>query len=247
MSLLQHLLERLSAAGQLITLLAAYGVAVWLIENEAQAEGGPPLDLGRLTTWLGLGALVGGRLGFALPHWSVYLRYPLDLLYVTTGLSFFGGLVGVLLAALLFSRRHGVALNRLLDLVAPAAILGITVYRLACIVRGDCGGAQAAPPLGLVLPGASVPRYPVEIWEGLLSLALFSLLVWRRGWRAVPGRLALVALVVYPLLRAGADLFRLNLDGWPTPDQRLSLLTAALAGAVWLWRIRAPQPPRTSR
>lgn len=247
MSLLQTLLERLSAAGQLITLLAAYSVAVWLIESEAQAEDGPPLDLGPLTTWLGLGALVGARLGFALPHWPVYVRYPLDLLYMTTGLSFFGGLVGVLLAAIWFSRRHGVALSRLLDLVTPAAVLGVAAYRLACIVRGDCGGALADPPLGLVLPGASVPRYPVEIWEGLLSLALFSLLVWQRGWRGVPGRLALVALVVYPLLRAGADLFRLNLGGWPTSDQRLSLLTAALAGLVWLWRLRTTRRLRPSR
>ena len=234
MSLLQTLLERLGAAMPMLTLLAAYGVAAWVVEGQAEAESGPDLDIASLTTWLGLGALVGARLGYALPRWPVYVSYPLDLLYVTTGLSFYGGLVGLLLAALWFSRRQGVALAYLLDLVTPAAVLGVAVYRLACLVRGDCGGAQADPPLGLVLPGASVPRYPVEIWEGLLCLALFGLLAWRGDRRAAPGRLALVALVVYPLLRAAADLFRLNLGGWPTPDQLLALLTASLAALAWL-------------
>ncbi len=246
MSLLQSLLDRLGAAAHLLTLLAAYGVAVWFLDSEAEASE-PGFDVGSLTTWLGLGALVGGRLGFALPNWPLYLRYPLDLFYVTTGLSFYGGLVGVLLAAFLFSKRQGVPLARLLDPVAPAALLGVAAYRLACIVRGDCGGAQADPPLGLVLPGASVPRYPVEIWEGLLCLALFGWLVWRRDGRGRPGRLALFTLAVYPLLRAAADGFRLNLGGWPTPDQRLSLLTAALAGLTWLWRAWSQRGTATRR
>ena len=246
MPLLQGLWERLVAAAPLLTLLAAYAVAVWALEGEADAEPEPPLDLSSLTTWLGLGALVGARLGYALPRWPAYLRYPLDLLYITTGLSFYGGLVGVLLAALLFSRRHGLAPARLLDLAAPAAILGVAVYRLACPLRGDCGGAQAAPPLGLVLPGATVPRYPVEIWEGLLCLALFGLLVWRRG-RTASGWPTLAALTVYPLLRAACDLFRLNLGGWPTPDQLLALLTAALAGLAWLWQARVQRATAVRR
>lgn len=233
----EPLVERLIAASQLLTLLAAYGVGVWFLEREADNIPGPAVDLGSLTTWLGLGALIGGRLGFAFPNASVYLRFPLDLLYITTGLSFYGGLVGVLLAALWFSRRHGLSLGVLLDLSAPATLLGIAVYRLTCLVRGDCGGAVAASPWGVVFPGASVPRYPVEIWEGLLALALFGLLYrWRGRWRA--GALALSALIVYPLMRASIALFRLNLDGWLTSDQTLSLLTAALAGLVWLWRGR---------
>ena len=238
MGWLEPLVERLVAASQLLTLLAAYGVVVWFLEREADNTSGPAVDLGSLTTWLGLGALIGGRLGFALPNASVYLRFPLDLLYVTTGLSFYGGLVGLLLAGLWFSRRHGLSLGVVLDLCAPTTVLGIAVYRLACLVRGDCGGAVADPPLGIVFPGASVPRYPVEIWEGVLALALFGLLYRLRSrWGA--GALALSALVVYPLLRAGVAVFRLNLDGWPTPDQTLSLLTAALAGLVWFRRSRS--------
>ncbi len=243
MDLLASLLDRLVAVADLIALILVFWLVAARAERRAPAEGLSAADVAAVGPWLGLGALIGARLGVVLPDWPRFVRHPLDLVYITGGLSFFGGLAGALVALVWLGRRRGLPTARLADLFAPPLALGIAVYRLASLALGTSGGALAAPPWGLILPGYTQSRYPVAIWEGALTLAVFAFLLWRRDHRRFPGELAILLLVLYPLLRAGLDFFRIHMGAWPSPDQALALTSALLAALVWLWRVRGSAEP----
>lgn len=238
MEILWAVIGRLVAGRDLVILLLAYWLVTALAKRRAPAEGLAPEWVGDAAFWLGLGAVVGARLASLLPVWPVYLRYPLDLLRIDAGLSFYGAVVGTLAVAAWCAWRHRLPLGRTADLFAPYLALGVAFQRAGCLVRGDCFGAVAPPPLGLVFPGFAQPRYPAELYEAVLALGLCGLLLLWRERRRFPGELGLAFLIGYPLLRAGVDFFRINLGGWPTVDQLVSLTVAAAAAAVWLWRSR---------
>jgi phosphatidylglycerol:prolipoprotein diacylglycerol transferase len=236
--LIWGVLGLLRAAGDLLVLLAAYWLVSELAKRRAPAEGLAPEEVADAAFWLGLGALVGARTVHVLPTWPMYLRYPLDLVRVQGGLSFYGAVAGALAVAGWFAWRRRLPVGRTADLFAPYLALGIAFQRAGCLVRGDCFGALAPPPLGLVFPGFTQPRYPAELYEAALALGLFGLLLVRRDRRRFSGELGLLFLIGYPLLRAAVDFARINLGGWPTTDQAVSVLVAAAAAAAWGWRSR---------
>lgn len=230
------------AARDLLILFAAYLLVTELARRRAAAEGLAPAKVSDAAFWLSIGAVVGARLVYVLPAWPMYLRYPLDLMRIQSGLSFYGVVAGTLAVAGWFAWRGWLPLGRTADLFAPYLALGLALQRAGCLVRDDCFGAVAPPPLGLVFPGLTQPRYPTELYEAVLALGLFGMLLLWRERRRFPGELGLAFLVGYPLLRAGVDVFRINLGGWPTLDQMVSLGVATAAGAVWAWRVRARAP-----
>ena len=239
MELIGGLVSLLRAGSDLLILVAAYWLVVELAKRRAPEEGLTTEAVAASELRLALGALIGARLVYVLPAWPMYLRYPLDLVRVQSGLSFYGGVAGALAVGGWLAWRGRLPLARTADLFAPYVAIGIAFDRVGCVVRGDCFGAVAPLPLGVVFPGLTQPRYPAELYEALLALALFALLLLRRERRGFSGELGLAFLVGYPVLRAGVDLFRINLGGWPTADQLASLAVAAAAGSVWAWRSRA--------
>ncbi|MFN8481821.1 MAG: prolipoprotein diacylglyceryl transferase family protein [Anaerolineae bacterium] len=242
MALVASLFDRLTAAGDLLSLAAAFFLAAWLAERGARDAGLEPSDVANAGAWLGLGALVGARLAYVLPNWSTFLRHPLDLVYVQSGLSLWGGVVGALAAWLWLRHRRGLPLGRLADLFAPNVALGVALYDVLCLVRGACGGVVALFPLGVVLPGSSQPRIPIDLWEAALMLGLYWLLADRRGRQRFSGELGLLFLIGFCVIRATTDFLRLTPGGFPTTDQSLALLTIALSAAVWLWQVRKAPP-----
>lgn len=255
MDLVWWLAGRLLAASDLLILLAAYWLVTDLAKRRAPAEGLAPGLVADAAFWLGAGAVVGARLVHVLPAWPVYLRYPLDIVRIQNGLSFYGAVAGTLAVAGWLAWRSRLPLGPLADLFAPYLGLGIAFERAGCVVRNDCFGSVAAPPLGVVFPGLSQPRYPAELYEAALALGLFAaLLLWRER-RRFRGELGLAFLVAYPLLRAAVGVTRINLGPWPTADQVVSVAVALTAAGIWLWRwstlrrkpVEAGQPSRASR
>lgn len=237
MDLLFALLDRLRAASGLLTLFLAYWLTLRAAERRASSVGLTPAEAASVEMWLGVGALVGARLAAVLPDWPRYMRYPFDLIYIQGGLSFHGGLMGALLALAALAWRGRLPFGAALDLFGPATAWGIGLYRFACAFREDCGGAVADPPFGLILPGSTQPRYPVEIWEGLLAFGIAALLIRWPLRRHFAGELGLAFLMLYSLARAWVDQFRVHLGpGW-SPNMVASVAVVAAAGAVWTWRL----------
>jgi len=211
-----------------------------------------PEQIDDLLFYATLGVILGGRLGFVLfYHPGYYLTHPLEILFVWQGgMSFHGGLIGVITAAWIFARRHGLPVLEVGDAVAVVAPIGLFFGRIANFINAELWGRVTDVPWGVIFPGAGPePRHPSQLYEALLEgIVLFVVLqVMARGGRdpAKAGRLGGAFLLGYGLARAFVELFREPdahlgyLFGFITMGQLLSLpMMLAGLGLIW-WSGRA--------
>jgi phosphatidylglycerol:prolipoprotein diacylglycerol transferase len=203
--------------------------------------------------WATLGIVLGGRLGYVLFYKpGDYLSHPLEILFIWKGgMSFHGGLLGVVAALVFFARRRGVPILALSDIVACAAPIGLFLGRIANFINGELYGRPSEVPWAMVFPmGGPLPRHPSQIYESLLEgLVLFLVLYFlvRRGALERIGALTGVFLMGYALARMLAEVFREPdehlgfLLGEVTMGQVLSLpmLLIGLGLVIWARRVRA--------
>jgi phosphatidylglycerol:prolipoprotein diacylglycerol transferase len=187
-----------------------------------------PEALDDLLVYVTLGIILGGRLGYVLFYnFSYYVEHPLEILYVWRGgMSFHGGLIGVLAACWWFARRSGVRFLELTDLIAALAPIGLFLGRLANFVNGELWGRPTDVPWAVIFPHAGPePRHPSQLYEaaleGLVLFALVQLFAWRPRRPADVGRLSGLFLVGYGLARSFVELFR-------EPDPQLGFLWGGL-------------------
>jgi phosphatidylglycerol---prolipoprotein diacylglyceryl transferase len=206
-----------------------------------------PEQIDDLLFFATLGVILGGRLGFVLfYHPGYYLTHPLEILFVWQGgMSFHGGLIGVITAAWIFARRQGVPALEVGDAVAVVAPIGLFFGRIANFINAELWGRATDVPWGVIFPGAGPePRHPSQLYEAFLEgIVLFVVLqLMARGARdpAKAGRLGGVFLLGYGLARACVEFFREPdahlgyLLGFITMGQLLSL-PMMLAGLALIW------------
>ena len=188
---------------------------------------GPPLDrrqIEDLVTWIILGVILGGRLGFALFYQpEYYLANPLEILKIWQGgMSFHGGFAGVAIAVLIFCLRLRAPLLSTADMLALATPPGLFLGRLANFTNNELWGRPADVPWAVIFPGEAAQacggvvglcaRHPSQLYEALLEGLLLGtvllVLAWRRGWLKMPGALTGVFLTGYGLSRSFVELFR---------------------------------------
>lgn len=139
-----------------------------------------PAQIDDLILWITIGIIVGGRLGhvfFYTP--ALIVTDPLEVFKTWKGgMSFHGGVLGVLIATLLFARVNKVDVFRLGDVITAAAPIGIFFVRIANFINGELWGRPTSLPWGVVFPDAGIlPRHPSQIYEALLEgLLLFIVL-----------------------------------------------------------------------
>jgi phosphatidylglycerol:prolipoprotein diacylglycerol transferase len=205
-----------------------------LVRNDALwgGQARPSLvDLDDLIVWAAIGVVAGGRIGYVLFYNpAYYAQEPLEALMVWRGgMSFHGGLVGALLATILFARRRALPVMGVLDLVATVAPVGLFFGRIANFINGELWGRPAYDfPYAVIFPGAGpVPRHPSQLYEaateGLLLLILLALVVRAVGYRR-PGLIAGLFAAGYAVARIGCEFFR-------EPDPQLGFLFGTQGGA----------------
>lgn len=183
-----------------------------------------PQQVEELLTWIILGVVLGGRIGFTLFYQpAYYLAHPIEILMVWQGgMSFHGGFLGVVIAAILFARRHGIALSALSDSLAIAAPTGLFLGRVANFINAELWGRPSDLPWAVVFPGAAAQdcpdvtglcaRHPSQLYEagleGLVLGAVLLLLAFSRGWLKRPWALTGVFLLGYGAARFFVELFR---------------------------------------
>jgi phosphatidylglycerol:prolipoprotein diacylglycerol transferase len=192
-----------------------------------------------------IGVVVGGRLGYVLLYGSGhYLDNPASVLALWDGgMSFHGGLAGILIAGVIVARTLGISWLALCDLGAVGAPIGIGLGRLANFINGELWGRVTDAPWGMVFPGGGpLPRHPSQLYEALLEgLLLFVVLAWL-AWRTPPrpqGELLGWLLIGYGAARISVEFFRepdiqlgFLAGGWLTMGMVLSL--PMLLCGVWL-------------
>lgn len=199
----------------------------------------PPMEVGRLEdllTYIVVGVIAGGRLGYVLFYRpEYYLQNPLEIPAIWTGgMSFHGGFLGVVLAVWLFSRRHEVALGSLADLIAIAATPAILLVRLANFINAELWGRPTELPWGVVFPGEAAQacgqisgacaRHPSQLYEAVLEgliLGLILLVLVRRGKLMTPWFLTGVFFAGYGLARFVVEFVRQPDAQFVGPDNPL--------------------------
>lgn len=234
-----------------------YGLVLYRLKREERFKITRP-QVNDLTTVIILGLMVGARLGYVvfynLPY---FLRHPLEIFLpfefsngVTftgiSGMSYHGGLIGILVAAWIYARRNGLDLRDLADLYIPGIPLGYTFGRLGNFINGELYGRITAAPIGMYFPLApeKALRHPSQLYEAFFEgVFLFAALWSVRKARAPKGAMLAFYLAGYGVVRFFIEFFR-------EPDAHLGfvvgffsmgqVLCAAMiaAGAVLLGFLR---------
>lgn len=181
-----------------------------------------------------IGVIVGGRLGYAgFYQFDSFLDNPLSLFEIWKGgMSFHGGLIGVLLAILLFARDNDVPFLALSDFVAPLVPLGLAAGRLGNFINGELWGrvAPRSLPWAMIFPQAPdlMPRHPSQLYEFMLEGVLLFLLLHFYARRKLPmGAVSGAFLLLY------GD-FRFFVEFTREPDNFLGLLHFGWSMGQWL-------------
>ena len=125
-----------------------------------------------LVFYLAIGVIAGGRLGYVLFYnFGYYLRHPLEIFFIWTGgMSFHGGLLGVLVALWLFNRKYQKGYWNIVDFAAPMIPLGLGAGRIGNFINAELWGKPTDLPWGMIFPAAGpVPRHPTPLYEALLE------------------------------------------------------------------------------
>jgi len=165
-----------------LILVVAAAVAIWLAQREARRRGIRPELVWDAALWVGAAALVGGRALYVIQNELPTLAVdPAHAVMVWAGgLSFYGGLIGAVVALLVFARQRGISLLVALDVAAPGAAIGQAIGHIGCLIGGDSSGIPTDLPWAVVYrnPGSmaplNVPLHPTQAYEAILLGALFA-------------------------------------------------------------------------
>ena len=222
--------------------LAGFGLFLWLgrlrLHHEPYASLGGPhgwqrRDVEDILFQGVLGVVIGGRLGYCLFYKPLYyLAHPFEVFAVWQGgMSFHGGLIGVIASMVWFAHARRRAFWQVADFVAPCVPTGLAAGRIGNFINGELPGRLSDPglPWGMVFPDAgNLPRHPSQIYQFLLEGLLLFGVLWLYARRRRPmGRVSALFLIGYGVLRAVAEFFR-------EPDPFLGLLFLGLSMGQWL-------------
>jgi phosphatidylglycerol---prolipoprotein diacylglyceryl transferase len=231
--------------------ILAFGTAWFLGRRRAREAGSgwTPQQVDDLIFYGALGVIVGGRLGSILFYnFDAWTRDPVMLLRVWEGgMSFHGGLIGVMLAVWIYGRRQGREFFAITDFISPLAPLGLAFGRIGNFINGELWGKPTDVPWAMIVNG--VPRHASQLYQAALEGVTLFLILWFFSARRPP-RMAVTGMFAlgYGVFRFLVEFVRMPdahigylAFGWLTMGQLLSLPLVVL-GAVLLWLAYRPQP-----
>ncbi len=181
--------------------------------------------LSDLVFWVAMGVIVGGRLGYVLFYdLPAYIANPLLILEVWKGgMSFHGGLIGVMLATLWFARRNGKSFFELMDFIAPLVPIGLGAGRIGNFINAELWGKVSDVPWAMVFPtGGPEPRHPSQLYQFALEGVALFVILWIYSRKPRP------TMAVSGLFAVCYGIFRFIVEFVRVPDAQLGYL-------AWGW------------
>tara|TARA_Y100000816_G_scaffold273686_1_gene240249 strand:+ start:2723 stop:3502 length:780 start_codon:yes stop_codon:yes gene_type:complete len=164
-------------------------------------------------TYVIISIIIGGRLGYVFFYnINYYIFNPLEIFFIWNGgMSFHGGVLGIIVATIIFSKKHNFDKIVLLDVVSCVAPIGIFFGRLANFINGELYGKPSDLPWAVVFPNIdSLGRHPSQIYEafleGILLFIILNFIIRKNFYRK--GECAALFLLFYSIFRIISELFR---------------------------------------
>jgi len=215
----------------IVAFACTYFLALYRIRREDRFK----LDVEQLQglmTAMIVGLIVGARFGYVLFYnFSYYLQHPLEIILPfkfsggfhftgITGMSFHGGLIGVVVAAIIFVRKSGLSFFEMADLIVPCIPLGYTFGRLGNFINGELYGRVTDLPIGMFFPLAPGPgrRHPSQLYEAFFEGIVLFIFLW-----TVKGRLKTRGAML-PIYLMGYGLVRFFIEYARQPDAHLGFV-----------------------
>jgi phosphatidylglycerol---prolipoprotein diacylglyceryl transferase len=212
-------------------------IAGWLYARAMIAAqrlwGGPaPITVGEFDDfiiWITLGIILGGRIGYVLFYnLPQFAAHPIQIFELWNGgMSFHGGVLGCVVATVLFALRRGLPILSLGDVTTAVCPIGLFLGRIANFINGELWGRPTDVPWAMIFPnGGPIPRHPSQLYEaaleGLVLLIVLGLLV-RLGALKRPGLVTGAFFLGYGIARTICEFFR-------EPDAQLEAFTRSTGG-----------------
>lgn len=235
-----------------LTYLVAFAAAWWLARRRAAAPGSTwkPVDVDDFLFFAMLGVIFGGRIGYTLFYgFEFWLEDPLYILKVWEGgMSFHGGLIGVLVALAVFAARRGRQIADVFDFAAALPGIGIFAVRMGNFINGELWGRPGDAPWVMLVDG--VARHPTQIYEALLEGVLLAIVLWWFTQRPRPQWApSALFLIMYGAGRLLVEFWRLPdahigylAGGWLTMGHVLTLPMLVGGIALLVYAYRQPRP-----
>ncbi len=234
--------------GLMVALAFLVGFAVML--HRARQAGENVEDYMESTIWLIIAGIGGARLFYFLFFPQVFLADPVGSLFSQGGLVWYGGMIGVTLTVLLFTRIKRICISRYGDILAPGAAVGLAIGRIGCLLAGCCYGGPCKLPWAIHYPHdhvtAGMAVHPSPLYETFLLLGVFGLLLWIDRRKPFEGLTTWSFFVLYGIVRFILEYYRGDRLVWIdalnlSASQVISLASIA-AGLIMLWLLNRRRP-----
>ena len=171
------------------------------------------VDAQDIVLYTAIAGVIGAKLWNSLEDPQTLFVHPFSTLFSRTGVAWFGGFLGGLLALALIARRFKIPLLRLMDACSPAAAVGYAVGRIGCLISGDGDyGRPTNLPWGMAFPNGIVPTpigvrvHPTPVYECVAAL-LIAWILWRQGGKALRGPRPAGEILAWYLILMGLERF----------------------------------------
>jgi len=235
-----------------IMYLVGFLAAWWLARLRSRRADSPLREqqVSDLIFYGALGVVLGGRIGYMVFYNSDQLMAdPLSLFAVWQGgMSFHGGLIGVMLSLWLYGRKLGLSFFQVMDFTAPLVPIGLGAGRLGNFIGGELWGRVTELPWGMIFPnGGPLPRHPSQLYQfALEGVALFCILWWFSAKPRPRGQVSAIFLLGYGTFRFLVEFVRqpdqhigFIAFGWLTEGQLLSLPMILIGLVIFFWASRS--------
>ena len=190
-------------------------LALWYAKKIAKKSAAVEVKvLDDVLIWTAFGIIIGGRLGYVIFYDLVYYLQNFHLIIIgirNGGMSFHGGLIGVIIFSFLYSKIKKIKFLTLMDIISCVAPIGLFLGRIANFINSELWGKETNLVIGIVFPnGGPNPRHPTQIYEAFLEgLILFFIIniIYNKKFNT-PGYTSCIFLILYGFFRIFAEIFR---------------------------------------
>ena len=209
-----------------------FGASLLLVKHQIRKFGFRELDVHfeNLNLVLIISLVLGGRLGYVLFYnLPYYLKHPAEIMATWQGgMSFHGGMLGLIIGAAVFCRRKKLDFWRTADFYAVTIPIGLGLGRIGNFINGELYGRETDVAWGMVFPGGGpLPRHPSQLYESFFEGLILFLVLWVLKEKQKPpsawasGSMVAIFLILYGIFRIGVEFFR-------EPDAHLGFIALGM-------------------